>query len=563
MTTIKIKTGLKSNLDSAGTTLGELKYTTDTNELFIGNGTQNKQIGGSGGTVEVDNTTIDKNTEGELEVKDQGITIEKINDYLKALSISSTPSDDKFITEKALANYIASGNSGKPKHISGVDLNTILATGLYSCDVCTNRPTENNGVMLVIKNSGTSDNAIQVYWTYQADAMWVRHKDLGTWKAWDKVLKSNDLPTIVYKGIYDEVEDKFYSDDTKTTELPTDEKAIYIDLSTSLAYQWNGEQYNQFGGSGSSSSDWEDITNKPFESLGTGLVKDSNNKLTYDEEVVSSVDYVDANITDTMNFIIQERNTEASARIAGDNLRYTKTESDEKYVQQVSGKGLSTNDYTTAEKTKLSGIAEGATKVEDNHSTTNGTIKVNGTETTVYDDTTIKEQLAGFNRNYVIDSEADITGTQDPVSKKWTNVSAIGDLDMTTLKVGDNIYIKDDTVPDYWITSAVSGIVGLNPLNTKTDLSNYYNKTQIDGFLGNKVDKTTTVNGKALSGNITLDKADISLGNVDNTSDATKKANFTGSIASGNTGFVTGGDVYSAIGNIETVLTTLTTGGGV
>ena len=33
-----------------------------------------------------------------------------------------------------------------------------------------------------------------------------------------------------------------------------------------------------------------------------------------------------------------------------------------KFVAQESGKGLSTNDYTTAEKTKLSGIAEGANK---------------------------------------------------------------------------------------------------------------------------------------------------------------------------------------------------------
>jgi len=46
-------------------------------------------------------------------------------------------------------------------------------------------------------------------------------------------------------------------------------------------------------------------------------------------------------------------------------------------------------------------------------------------------------------------------------------------------------------------------------------------------------------------------KAAIGLGNVDNTSDATKKANMTGTIASGNTGFVTGGDVYNAIADIE------------
>lgn len=51
-------------------------------------------------------------------------------------------------------------------------------------------------------------------------------------------------------------------------------------------------------------------------------------------------------------------------------------------VNKVSGKQLSTNDYTTTEKNKLSGIATGATKVEK--STTNGNIKINGTETTVY-----------------------------------------------------------------------------------------------------------------------------------------------------------------------------------
>lgn len=52
------------------------------------------------------------------------------------------------------------------------------------------------------------------------------------------------------------------------------------------------------------------------------------------------------------------------------------------YVQKETGKGLSTNDYTTAEKNKLAGIAAGATKVES--SSTNGKIKINGTDTTVY-----------------------------------------------------------------------------------------------------------------------------------------------------------------------------------
>ena len=51
-----------------------------------------------------------------------------------------------------------------------------------------------------------------------------------------------------------------------------------------------------------------------------------------------------------------------------------------------------------------------------------------------------------------------------------------------------------------------------------TALSDLATATDLSG----KVDKTTTVNGHALNQNITLDKADIGLGNVDNTADAEK-----------------------------------------
>ena len=61
---------------------------------------------------------------------------------------------------------------------------------------------------------------------------------------------------------------------------------------------------------------------------------------------------------------------------------YTKTEADNKFVAKVSGKDLSTNDYTTAEKEKLAGITVGATKVEK--STVNGNVKLNGVELVVY-----------------------------------------------------------------------------------------------------------------------------------------------------------------------------------
>ena len=48
----------------------------------------------------------------------------------------------------------------------------------------------------------------------------------------------------------------------------------------------------------------------------------------------------------------------------------------------IEGKGLSTEDYTTTEKTKLSGISDGANKTEQ--SLINGSIKIDGVEKTVY-----------------------------------------------------------------------------------------------------------------------------------------------------------------------------------
>lgn len=74
-----------------------------------------------------------------------------------------------------------------------------------------------------------------------------------------------------------------------------------------------------------------------------------------------------------------------------------------------------------------------------------------------------------------------------------------------------NTAIAGATIPD--ATTTVKGKIKLaGDLSGTADLPT----------VPNKVDKTTTVNGKPLSGNITLNKTDVGLGNVDNTSDATK-----------------------------------------
>lgn len=57
---------------------------------------------------------------------------------------------------------------------------------------------------------------------------------------------------------------------------------------------------------------------------------------------------------------------------------YTKTEADGKFVAKVSGKGLSTNDFTAAYKTKLDGIAAGATANTYSYDATTETLTLTG-----------------------------------------------------------------------------------------------------------------------------------------------------------------------------------------
>lgn len=130
---------------------------------------------------------------------------------------------------------------------------------------------------------------------------------------------------------------------------------------------------------------------------------------------------------------------------------YTKTEVDAELddkVDKETGKGLSTNDYTTADKAIVDAVTTDlAGKVD----------KVTGKGLSTNDYTTAeKTKLAGI---------AD--GAEVNVQSDWnqTNTSA------------DDFIKNKPTIPD---------------------VSNFYTKTQVDTALGNKVDKVT---GKGLSAN--------------------------------------------------------------
>ena len=57
---------------------------------------------------------------------------------------------------------------------------------------------------------------------------------------------------------------------------------------------------------------------------GEGIIFNDDGTVTYDPEIIATVEYVDANISDTMAYIMQEDAAERAGRIAGDNLKVDK-----------------------------------------------------------------------------------------------------------------------------------------------------------------------------------------------------------------------------------------------
>ena len=296
--------------------------------------------------------------------------------------------------------------------------------------------------------------------------------------------------------------------------------------------------------------------------------------------------------TDLME-IIKDINSaissEATARINADTTLHNEIEAEKtarqndvrgieaelgEKVDKVEGKGLSTNDYTTEEKAKLNGVEPQATKVVVLASTPNGYVVINGIETRVYDDTELREQIGGKTASWVIDSQSQITGDKDAY-ENYTNVTAIEGLALELLKVGDNIYVRDNAQPDYWVDSkiVVEGqvILALRAFDTKTDLSQYPTRDEVAALLDNKVNK---VPGSSLVPDTKVanydnhiinkqnphevTKQQVGLGEVDNKSEATIKEDFTGAIEEGNEGFVKGKDAFNAISGMSKSLISIT-----
>ena len=158
-------------------------------------------------------------------------------------------------------------------------------------------------------------------------------------------------------------------------------------------------------------------------------------------------------------------------------------------VDKINGKGLSTEDYTTTEKNKLSNIEDGA-EVNVIESVT-----VNGTEVTVVDKTialTLLTTAVNNLTNYYLKTE---TYTKEEVqnligSTVGVSISIVSELP-TTGETNIIYFVPTETENVYsqYIYTSTDGWVLIG--STTVDLSNYYTKTQVDTLLTAKQDSLT------------------------------------------------------------------------
>lgn len=148
-------------------------------------------------------------------------------------------------------------------------------------------------------------------------------------------------------------------------------------------------------------------------------------------------------------------------------------------VDKVEGKGLSSNDYTSDEKTKLAGIASGA--------------QVN--------------VLEGIQKN----------GNTVTITNKIANISVPT---KTSDITNDSGYITAADIPEgSAATTTTPKMDGIAAVGSETAFAR---GDHIHPSDTSRVPTTRKVAGHALSADVTLVKGDVGLGNVDNTADADK-----------------------------------------
>lgn len=139
----------------------------------------------------------------------------------------------------------------------------------------------------------------------------------------------------------------------------------------------------------------------------------------------------------------------------------------------------------------------------------------------VFNGSTVLPQAATLSGGLVFDGTNLTTSAIPQANISGLSTSLAGKFDLPTGSTAQ--YLRGDGSLATFPTSTVSSFNGRT--GTVLPAANDYAVSDVNGLtsaLAGKVVTTTTVNGHALSGNVTVTKSDVGLGNVDNTADASK-----------------------------------------
>lgn len=174
------------------------------------------------------------------------------------------------------------------------------------------------------------------------------------------------------------------------------------------------------------------------------------------------------------------------------------------FVAKEAGKGLSTNDYTNAEKEKLSGIEAGANNytLPKASASTLGGIKV-GAGLEIKDDGTLNSKFGG-----TADS-VDWSGVQN----KPTTVAGYG---ITDVEPGAEVNVQadwnvTDTSSDAFVKNKPSIPSKVSDLEND---NNYQTSAQVASAVSGKADKATTLAGYGITDTYTKSEVDRKLTSV-------------------------------------------------
>lgn len=337
--------------------------------------------------------------------------------------IPANPNTDENVTQTATTT-----NAAYEVLFSATDDNTTRTEGTGKTDTLTYNPSTKalltggsiNGYLLraasaknvddSISSSSTSENLP----TSQAVASFVNSAVSGFAEldGNGKVL-SSQLPSYVDDVLEFEEEADF----------PATGEAgkIYIDLSSNKTYRWSGSAYVEISASlalgetsstayrGDRGKTAYDHANAKGNEYASGLYKITTNP---EGHVTNAVAVGKADITALGIPEISDIPTNVSD-LTNDAGYLTQHQDISGKVDAVEGKGLSTNDYTTAEKEKLAGIAAGATAnvVENSLSSTSTTSALSAAQGKALNDTVNKiaesALLGNFNSKSALDTYLD------------------------------------------------------------------------------------------------------------------------------------------------------------